>query len=40
MILVAHGAMEKRDRFPAAVYQQAVQKVREAVKLHEKERRE
>lgn len=39
IILVAYGAVKKRDRFPASVYQLAAQKVREAVARYDEERR-
>lgn len=40
VLLVAHGEMKKRNRFPVAVYQRASQKVEEAVRRYEKERGE
>jgi len=37
VILVATGASKKRDRFPAAVYRRAEQRVREAVERWRRE---
>ena len=39
VIVVAHGAVKKRDRFPPAVYKQAEHKVEDAVARYDKERR-
>lgn len=38
VIIVAHGSVKKRNRFPAREYKLAAEKVREAVEIYEAER--
>lgn len=39
VIIVAHGAVKKRNRFPAREYRLAAEKVREAVEIYDAEER-